>query len=350
MRHIEDDHFKRFATSLRAQNTAKYGVASKDKAELVKIQKRQVEKLVALEKEFRRTLIKHPWGPAVYRAFVKFICDEKRNILAARPYFRERQNVFTNRISRALKKRQDKGLYRFHFNYEFVMFVLRQKAWTKNNMGGKIVSLANQIRDLRWELVELNMPLAVARARIFFSRTSKSHLGFMDLVQITAMGLMAGVDKFCLPYGKAFRHTLIGRMIGNLIEQYSETLIHFFPNEKRKVYRANKIISRMGDKIDWDKVVAYVNRDVEPQHWTTVPEIQDLLAASSTVSGDTPVAAEDGGDDEDGAALLDTFHAEEATQPDVAAENREALAVMSTALPELPLIQRKLLQLKGVSL
>lgn len=345
-RPIDDDHFKKFAQSLE-HTIARHGDVPRE--DLVKVQRRQVEKLVALEKEFRRTLIKHPWGPAVYRAFVKFICDEKRNILAARPYFRERQNVFTHKISRALKKRQDKGLYRFHFNYEFVLFVLKQKAWHKNNMGGKIVSLANQIRDLRWALVEMNMPLAISRARIFWSRTPKAQLSYMDLVQITAMGLMSGVDKFCLPYSQAFRHTLIGRMIGNLIEQYSETLVHFFPGDKRKIYRANKVIAKMGDAPDFEKVILAVNRDVEPQHRTSVAEIRDLLAAASTVSSDMPTGG--GNDEEDGDTLpLDTFQAPEDTQPDYRVEASEALKVMTQALPDLPMIERKLLQMKGVSL
>jgi DNA-directed RNA polymerase specialized sigma subunit len=344
-RHIDDDHFRKFAGNLELA-IAKYGEVPRE--DLVKLQRRQVEKLVGLEKEFRRTLIKHPWGPAVYRAFVRFICDEKRNILAARPYFRERQNVFTHQISKALKKRQDKALYRFHFNYEFVLFVLAQKHWGTNNIGGKIISLAKQIRDLRWELVEMNMPLAISRARIFWSRTPKAQLSYMDLVQITSMGLMSGIDKFCLPYSQAFRHTVIGRMIGNLIEQYSETLVHFYPGDKRKIYRANKIIGKMGENPDFERVAAEVNKDVEPQHMTNAAEIQDLMAASSTVSSDMPIG---NNEEEDGDSLpLDTFTADEDTQPDVRVETREALEVMTKAMPELPLVERKMLRLRGVNL
>lgn len=344
MRHSDDDHFRKFAQNLEAC-ISKYG--NVPRSEMVAIQKKQVEKLVALEKEFRQTLIRHPWGPSVYRNFVTFICDEKRNILAARPFFRERQGVFTNSISKALKKRQDKALYKFDFNYEFVQFTLSQKRWAANRNGSRIVALANEIRDLRWELVEMNMPLAIDRARMFFRRTPQSHLAYMDLVQITAMGLMAGIDKFCLPYGAAFRHTVIGRMIGNLIEEYSETLIHFYPGEKRKVYRANKIISRMGDTIDWEAVVAFVNRDLEPQHRTTIPEIQDLLSASSTVSSDVPVASQE---DEEETTTLDVFQAPEDYQPDVQVEHSEAMKAVGEAIQMLPLIEQKLLRMKGVAI
>src|ERR1035441_1274710 len=92
-------------------------------------QKSQVEGLVALENDFRHTLIAHSKGNYVFRRFVKFICEERRNILAARPYFRERQDVFTKEISKALKKRNEKSLYKFHVNYQFLLFTMRVVAW-----------------------------------------------------------------------------------------------------------------------------------------------------------------------------------------------------------------------------
>jgi DNA-directed RNA polymerase specialized sigma subunit len=346
-RPMDDDHFRQFARTLEA-TIARYGDIPDD--DLVKLQRSQVERLVALETEFRRTLIRHPWGPAVYRDFVRLICDRKRNILAARPYFRERQTVFTASISKCLKKRHDKGLYQFHFNYEFILFVMGAKRWHDNHIGGKIVTLARQIRDLRWELVEMNMPLAISRARIFWSRTPKAQLSYMDLVQITSMGLMAGIDKFCLPYSPAFRHTVIGRMIGNLIEQYSETLVHFYPTDKRKIYRANKVANKYGENPDYEKIAEDVNKDVDPGHRTTGVEIADLMAASSTVSSDSPLQG--GGDSDESLEMLplDLFRADESTHPDVRVERQEALDVMSKAIPDLPLVERKLLRLKGVAL
>jgi DNA-directed RNA polymerase specialized sigma subunit len=345
-RPIDDDHFRRFGRTLEA-TIAKYGDFTR--AQLLERQRESVEKLVALETEFRRTLIKHPWGPAVYRDFVQMICDEKRNILAARPYFRVRQQVFASQISKALKKRQVKALYRFPFNYQFVAFALKAKAWHTNRIGGKIISLARQIESTRTELVEMNLPLAVSRARIFWSRTPQAQLTHMDLVQITAEGLMAGIDKFVLPYSPSFRAMLIGRMLGNMIEQYSETLIHFFPVDKRKIYRANKILAKYGENPDFEKVAEEVNKDVEPAHRTTAAEIRDLIAAASTVSADAP-AGEQETDGETTLTPLDTFRAPEDMHPDVRVETAESLALMGRAIHELPLIERKLLRLKGVSL
>lgn len=345
MKYNDDNHFRNFAGNLE-RAIDKY--ADLPEEDLLARQKRQVETLVALEKEFRRTLIKHPWGPGTYKAFVRFICDERRNILAARPFFRERQNIFTEQISKALKKRAEKSLYRFHFNFQFVIFVLAEYKWPR---GGKIATLARQIAQLRTELVEMNMPLAISRARIFWSRTPKAQLSYMDLVQISCEGLMSAVDKFCLPYSRVFRAVAIGRMTGNFIEQYSETLVHFYPVDKRKIYRANKLLSRgNAEQPDMEKLSEGVNSDVDPNHQTNPSEIADLLAAASSVSADSPMPNQRAQNPDAESFPLDSFRADESTHPDVRFEQAEALNVLERAIPDLPMLERKLLRMRGVSL
>ncbi len=232
------EHFKQFAASL-ATEIEKYGNIPKD--EQVANQKRQVELLASLETQFRQTLIKHKWGPGVYKAFVTYICDINKNILDARPFFRERHPVFTKGISKALKKRNWRGLLRFHINWRFITFALSTFKWSP---GCKIVKLSKEIEKARWELVEMNLPLAISRSRIFWSRTPKSHLSFMDLVQTSAEGLLAAVDKFKLPYTEMFKGVIVGRCVGNMIqcldqdtiltpcEQQPKTIKDFKPGDR----------------------------------------------------------------------------------------------------------------------
>lgn len=224
MAFFEDEtHFRLFATNLE-NAIAKYD-GQPDESRIVR-QRRQLKTLIALEGKFRRTLIAHPWGPGAYRAFMDHILQERKNILAARPYFRERQAVFASQISRALKKRASRGLYQFKVNYGFVQFVMQHYKWPA---GGKLAVLARQIHDLRMEIMELNLPLAISQARIFWSCTPKSHLSYMDLVQVHCMGLLTAIDKFVPPSEKLneeqeleaykkFRAVAIGRMIGDRIE------------------------------------------------------------------------------------------------------------------------------------
>lgn len=341
---IDDEHFRQFAVRLEEQ-IDKYGITPGDE-KFLEYQKSQVERLVALEEQFRLTLISHWQGSAIYKAFIRYIRDERGNILDARPYFRERQPVFTKKISKALEDRADKSLYKFHVNYRFVQFALSVRTFGKKS---KLNKLAREIEKVRTELIEMNMPLAISRVRIFWSRTPQSHLSYMDLVQIACEGLMSAIDKFCLPFSKVFRSVAIGRIVGNFIEEYSETLVHFFPRDKRNIYRANKLIHKFAGNVDYEALAAEVNVGVEPTHRTTASEIADLMAAASCVSADDkgpPEHVSAGGAPD---SPITNYAAPEMDQPDVAFEHREAMAALQRAILQLPLWDQKLLALKGVS-
>lgn len=340
-----DNHFRHFAVSVE-RAIEQYG--SIEEVGVVERQKEQIEGLVALEKKFRKTLIKHPWGPNVYRDFVRYITEERGNILAARPFFRERQDVFTNKIAKALKDRKQRALYPFNINFQFVKWVMDARDWKGNPIGGKVVALAGEIVRLRTEIVEMNLPLAISRARIFWSKTPRAHLSHMDLVQISCEGLMSAVDKFVLPYSKVFRSVAIGRIVGNFIEQYSETLLHFYPQDKRKIYRANKAMSRATMEaiagVDFEKVAAAVNKDVKPSQKTDSTEISDLVAAASHVSTDSSPT-----NDEHGVAeTMDRCEADPATRPDHRYEEMELNTEVQKAYAQLTVFERKLLRMKGV--
>lgn len=341
----DESHFRVFAANLEAA-IKRYEALPEES--LIIRQRRQLKLLVSLEGKLRRTLIKHPWGPSVYRSFVELITGKKRNILSARPYFRERQAIFSSQISKALKKKSDRGLYRFKFNYSFVLFIMSCHRWPP---GGKIAQLAKQIHDIRMEIMEMNLPLAISQARVFWSNTPRSHLSYMDLIQIHCGGLLVAIDKFVPPdtrmmteteeleaYRK-FRAVAIGRMIGDRIEQYSETLIHYWPGDKRKIYRANKARRRMGE--DYEKISESVNEGVEPNHHTTPEEISNLLASSSCVSGDVSL-------DPEGETTLDRYEADAESRPDLQVEEMDAMVMMRNKYKELALVERKYLRMKGI--
>jgi RNA polymerase sigma factor (sigma-70 family) len=336
---IDDPHFRMFASSLEGA-IERFGET--DDKDFLARQKRQVDTLVALEREFKETLIASANGEKIYAAFVKFICDDRRNILDARPYFRERQGTFTQQISKALRRRSAKALYRFRFNFRFVQFVMNARAWKPRSM---MTKLAHQIDAVRNELITMNMPLAISRARIFYSRTPKAHLSYMDFIQIACEGLMSGIDKFVPPFSKAFRAVAIGRMTGNFIEQYSETSIHFFPVDKRKIYRANKLLGRSVDAGDYTDLATKVNNGVEPAHRTNASEIANLMAAASTVSTDTPISE----DDEETVRVADRFAAPVDCQPDAIYEHTSTMRSLAEAVKCLTPFEKKLLRLKGLA-
>lgn len=357
---IDEPGIRLFATNLR-EAIARY--EQDPDVSLLDRQKNQLEELVRLENEFRQTLIRHPWGPGVYRAFIHKICDksENGNILTARPFFRERQEVCTGSISEALEARAEKGLYPFRFNYNFVQFAIKLRKWHPNS---KLVQLGKGIERIRSALIVQNMPLAISQARIFWSKSPvkapSCHLEYRDFMQISGDGLISAVDKFVIPVRedfqteatfagafRKFRPMACQRMVGNFIEEYSKTLIHFFPKDKRKLYRAFKLIHKYSEAVDFEKLANDVNRDakgkvVPSSHRTTAADLVGLLNAATGIASTDEVSA-----DIDG-TLLDRHAASTDCQPDTRYEKAETMHLLRTGIGNLSLLEQKLLRLKGV--
>ena len=346
----DDDHFKRFTEKL-AREIDKYPTS--DEKDLLEFQREQVERLVALETQFRQHLINTGDPHEVYPKFIHHICEVKRNILASRPFFRERQEVFTNSISSVFKRRDHEALKKFHFNFPFIAFAMKNTTCSEDP---ELVRLFREIRKLRIELVERNMPLAISRARIFWNKTPKAQLSYMDLIQIAAEGMLSAIDKYVLPFSSVFRSVAIGRMVGNFIENYSETLVHFFPVDKRKIYRANKVAHRLslGVEVDYEQIAKQVNEGIEQlEHHTTASEIADLMAAASCVpSGQFSgvIEAREAAMDEESSDDSSPSEAHDGLRPDLLAEEADSYRALANAIQKLSIFEQKVLKLKGVSL
>jgi DNA-directed RNA polymerase specialized sigma subunit len=339
MSRAPDLHFRAFAKELEGVIAGYDDGLNRDWTDR---QRKQIEDLIGLEVSFRQALVKHHRGFAVYKAFIRYIMEDQRNILAARPYFRERQDIFSASISPALRAGKAKALYKFNVNYKFIAWVMNRFKWPPN---GTLRKVSRRIEVIRNEIVALNTPLAIQRARIFFRYNPAAHLEFMDFVQIAVEGLIAAVDKFVLPYSPVFRAVAIGRMTGNFIESATEPLLHFYPKDKKKAYRAHKARKIHGDNID--KIVEFVNRDVpDKSDHTTSDEVIDLMAAATHVSADTavPHIFTDG----EAEPMISNYAGDPELRPDVQFENREVMEVIGQGIHRLPIMHQKVLRLKGV--
>lgn len=346
---FDNEHFRGFAKSLELA-IGQYGGLKEDEDNTAR-QKRQIETLIGLEREFRKLLGSHPEGMKAVEKFIHFICEERRNILDARPYFRERYGVFVSDISPAFKNRNAKTLIKFDVNYQFVHFIVKTGEWKQSGpgsrLGKEILRIERDIKKIRTELIEMNMPLAISRAKIFLGRNKRAHLDYMDLIQVAAEGLISAVDKFCLPYTPVFRSVIIGRIVGNAIEENSKTMLHFFPSDKRKLYRANKAVGRSpSEEVDLDRIVKFVNEGSGVV--TNQTEIRDLMSAASVVSADSTTPAS-GGDGDSVQRSVDSFASPEEGRPDVIAEHEDAVSAVALASQALSYLEQKLLRLKGIS-
>lgn len=344
---LPDQHFKSFSKSLQ-EVILGYG---SDDQDFTAKQKGQVENLVKLEKRFKKILQNDCRGVFIYKKFIEFIWkagrNERRNTLYARPFFRERQTVFAKGISPAIQKKSHRQLFKFNINFLFISFVLNAYPWRANS---RVRKSARLVYEARKEIIELNMPLAISRARIFRQKTPESYLAYMDLVQISMEGLINAVDKFVLPYTPVFRSVIIGRIVGDLIENYSDTMMKFWPDDKRKIYRARKAQRHQipqAEDYDNDALSNVVNSGIPLNNPTNPSEIQGLVSASSHFSLDSPAPDTDDGEK---CTLSDTYSDTEDGRPDVIVEKAETYRNLYVAMQGLSILENKFLRMKGMNL
>lgn len=316
-------------------------------------QQQQVEELLDAERKFKDTILKYRQATEVYKKFLQKVCIQNKNILSARPYFRETATAFSKKITPAIKEsaldslKAIETLKTFDINYQFIKFI--RQAWL-GPFPKRAEQLFQRVHKAREILIQNNMPLAINRAKLFYRKTPRSHLTLMDFIGICSMGLAAGIDKYCGAYTPVFRSVCIGRMVGNMIDSYSETMLHFYPSDKRILYKAHTIRGRKGiDEIN--QLTNAVNQSFQadalegksiPKSEVNVSELSSLMNAASVVSADATVNDEGYG----------VYHyTQDATQDIEGAyaerENTEWLLKLAKSLP---MIQQKILRLKGLKI
>lgn len=325
---------------------------------LIGDQKEQVELVMELEEKFKYHISKYQQTVEIYRKFIKRYNNddeeeveavETENRLSAQPYFREKTENF-KKISKAIKENDPHALMQYKINYQMIDFIAK-------NWRGKLPERAKRYYDefieARRILIENNLPLAINRAKLFYRTTPKSHLTLMDLIDICICGLMRGIDKYDDEYTKVWRSVCIGRMVGDMIEEYSKTFLRMYPSDKKILYRANALKHRM--KItDITELTKAVNESFEQdkKEGKGVPKlpiselhIRTLLNASSYVAAD-PVRE---GDEEEMATIYDV-----ACDEGPSAEDRlihdDLMDRLKQGAHVLTNIERKIIRLKGVNL
>ena len=134
-----DDSFYKLAREVTAaiernKDSANEGLNSTE------IQKKQVEDLLDAEIKFRETILKYRQSTEIYKKFLQKICIVNKNILSARPYFRETAVSFSKKITPAIKANDIDTLKTFDINYQFIKFV-------RDNWLGPFPKRAEQLFD-----------------------------------------------------------------------------------------------------------------------------------------------------------------------------------------------------------
>lgn len=307
-------------------------------------QSEQVELLIELERKFRESVWKFPKQcREIYKKFILLVLIENGNVLSARPYFRERSEVFNAKISPSIKNGEVEVLKAYHFNFLLMKYL--RSHW-KGTFPEKSEKLYKKSEEARNKLIENNVPLAINRAKLFHRKSREAHLSLNDFIGMAADGLISGIDKYVGAYTKVFRSVCIGRMTGNMIEENNQSLIHFYPSDKMVLYRAKQFQSR--NKLEEHKdLLTAINGSLDNdkkegrkiyRKKMDEREFSNLMAASSILS---TTMEEEGGQSYNS---YDTMSVE----ADSSVENRQALSTMLKHARTLLPIEIKVLKLKGI--
>ncbi len=316
-------------------------------------QKQQVEELWLSEKLFRDEILKYKYSTQVYKKFIQKIRHIDRNILYAKVYFRESSETFSEKITPHLKAEDPEGLKKFNINSNLIIFI--KQNW-RGPLGAKAEKLYQRVQEARRVLITNNLPLAINSAKIFYRAVPKSNNTLLDMINVAAQGLASAVDKYIGDkkgeYSRVFCSVILGRVSGNLIKLNSETSLHFYPSDRKILYKANAIRGRQGIK-DVVELANAINAAfaadkaeglVVPKEQVTPAQLQELLNAATMVSVELTAKDEDDG----------TYNAYDFTpdEKESAEENliqTETNETIGKLITELPPLYRKVLKLRGIN-
>lgn len=313
-------------------------------------QKEQVDELFLAEKLFKEEILRYKYSTQVYKKFIEKIRFTDRNILYAKVYFRESSEVFSKYITPFLKEQDPEGLKKFNINFNLIQLI-REK-W-RGPLGTKAEKLFARVERARRILMENNLPLAINVAKLFYRKVPRSSVTLIDMISVSAQGLASAIDKYCGDktgqYSEVFRSVIMGRATGNIIKLYSETSLHFYPSDRKVMYKANSIRGRQGIT-DITELASAVNEAFAadgreglsvPKNQVTPAELQELLHAATLVSVECTV------DEESYSAydytICENDNAEEAL---IKTETNE---IIGKLISDLPPLHRKVLKLKGIN-
>lgn len=352
--------YRFFAKNLRF-TIKEYDLGDQTPEQVINLQCDQFTRLLQAELDFRNKLIELGLSEKAYLAFINYICNVRKNLLLSRPFFRERQEICIGPITRAFKLKDTAALSTFRTNYQFVAFIVKKSGL---EIDQSLKDISNNIQKIRNEIIEQNMPLAISQARYFWrrapARTKDTRFVVMDFIQSAADGLMSAVDKFVIdpevlktnPSAiRTWRAVAIGRMRGNFIEMFSDTTLHFWPTDKRKIYRANKHVNKFKDVIDYQKLAEFVNEDLaEDGITTTAEEIRQLLFAANMHDSNTSMTVDDKTTVVNPEKPENQFEqiTDEQWRPDTICEDQQLRSSLKDSISALSIFEQKLLQLHGV--
>lgn len=337
MNQSEDTVVNLVHTYIRELNEELKQVSKLDVADLFK-------KLCNLEVQFSKRLRSTAEGRKVYEKFVYKINRMKGGIKVAKPYFRERQDIFSETVNRAIRENKPDMMYDIPINYKFVRYAM-ENITTKTDKEGnvikpskKIIELYEDIKITREEIISKYLHLALNKAKVFSKSMYIGYSDFSDVLQLANEALVLAVDKYVVDENSSSFHVMaIGRIIGHLIAYgASPSSATIGLHNQKKLYQIRKLMQKNpGIK---NKEIAEVLKIAEK-------EIDELIEATKYSSLDQPVNS-----DMEDSSLGDYIPDQKGEQnnPHSNTEHSQLVGMLYSKMDQLSVIEQKILRLKGI--
>lgn len=297
----------------------------------------ELKKLIQLEGKFTRRLRSVAGGKQKYKDFITYIVEE-RDLREARPYFRERENMFKDIINPAIKGRRPEMLHKLKMNFLFCSFAME----TMSGKDPQLDSLFAEIKRIREGLIHRHLHYALNRAKAF-NRGIGHIVEFGDLIQIANEGLVIAVDKYVIDEQSSPFHTMaIGRMVAELISSGDQALpVTLGGQASRKLYQIRKLL---------EKTPGLNTKELADIIKIAEEEVALLMNAVVIKSLDESLNDDDGGDSPS-ITLMDFLPsiADEHNDPYLMLEKKDMLETAAQIFQTLTLLEQKALRLKGVN-
>jgi DNA-directed RNA polymerase specialized sigma subunit len=232
--------------------------------------------LIKIEEEFKKKLNSYKSGAKVYQNFIKHITETQKNIRECKVFFREREDVVSNKIPNDLRTCNTKNLAKYRINFRFMKWSMDHDCPNKPQM----LKILNRASAVRQNILTQNLPLIINRSRLFQMKAKKNNIDYSDLMQIASEGFIDAIDKYVPEVYGNFKSVSIGRMSSKMSSESMESMVKLSSEDKKILYRAN--IAKYKLKYDdFDKIFSFV-RESYPR--IKKNQLQDIMMSSSGTS------------------------------------------------------------------
>lgn len=283
--------------------------------------------LIDQEDAWRLVFLSTDEGKRLYKTFVDYILNERKNILDARPFFRLRQADFLNKVNPFIKDRNYEALYSLRVNFTFINWAMPQY---NGEYKKELEAITDEIMQIRNDFLLRNYYLVINRIKMTYKAYPFIYKDIQDLIGIALNAALIALDKF-VPlideytgenkYTRVLLSSIIGRINASVFQYNVNQKIHMYPKDRKLLAELRKM--KKDGKLD-DEIAAIMQ--------ISESEVERLFNSSQVVT------LEEGYN----------VQADESFRPDATCEKTEIMKSIEKNVDGLSILERKMLYLKGM--